>query len=967
MPVGRVAISLLVIAFLGSTAVSLALLFEKAHRRPQMVRGVVVDAPPAVVHPPVVIPARTQKPVKLRAYATPEESVVLNEILYHPETDDIRDEWIEVFNRGEAPVDIEGWKLVDGVSFTFPAGSRLEPGGHLVVCADAARTRAAFGIENAVGDWTGSLKDGGGRVCLVSARGTDADAVPYDDEPPYPVLADGLGRSLERRDPHAPGDFPGNWGAATAGGWVRARVEGVATSSRIYIYLLGPGAACVDDLSLRPVGSRASEGLHSGFESNDLAWRFNGNHAGSHVTSDASLSGKKSLRIVATGAGQTNATSATATVPGVIQGGRYELEVWALFEPDSPPLVVRFSQATRGGGTLYAEVSPVGSTPGRTNSLATGRLPPFVHPVGHVPPRPRSGDAVVVTARIAAPGPVAEAWLLLDDGRGEERVPLRDDGEASSGDAARGDGVFAARIGPFPAGRLVRYRVAAGDGLGGIGSFPLEGNPTRTLGFHVEDPRLDAEGGADVPVYHIIMAPEALADLDANPHSDAYRPGVFIRDGQVHCDVGVRYRGQTSRGIPKHHWKVKFRKDYPFVFPGPGGERAGGINLQSCFGDKTFLRELLGYRLWSDMGEATCEAWHVRAYLNGSYLGLFLHLENPGGDFLSRNGLEEGWLWKCYSGAQRTGQGFELEAGEPATAGDVLEDFIGNMNTLSGAALERYIREHMLVDSFVNYLAGCQLIHNGDHIEKNYLLYADQGMRFTMFPWDLDLTHGRNYECDGGGIWNDVMRHDMWDGDHDDDELLFGTRSQPKCGSGWNAIIDAFLRRTDAFRPLYYRRIADHLAHHYHPDILVPKIEALRAEIRADALRDRAQWGTYPGDPDFDRQCDRLVRWARRRFDYLKDRLARLGHPVGEPIRAEFESPSRSGPAPFRAVFKDLSVGKVEAHEWDFGDGSLSADREPEHIYAAPGKYDVRLTVRGPAGEHAAARRRWVVVTAPSG
>jgi hypothetical protein len=960
--VGRLALPLLAIAFLGSVAASLAILFERSAPRAGPFPPAAVDAPLAATGPPVVVPARTAKPARLAAYATPEECIIINEIHYHPETDDFRDEWIEIFNRGEAPVDLEGWQLVEGVAFTFPAGTRIEPGGHLVVCADAARARAVLGIEGAIGDWTGSLKDGGGRIRLASAAGKDADAVSYDDEPPFPVLADGLGRSLERRDPHSTGDFPGNWGAATAGGWVRARAAGIAGSDRIYLYLLGPGAACVDDISLRPAGSRASGGLTVGFESSDLAWQANGNHGGSRVTADAALSGKRSLRVAATGAGQTRTTSVTASVPGVIPGERYELELWALFEPASPPLVCRFSQSRKGDGSLYVEVSPAGSTPGRTNSILTDRLPPFVHPVSHSPARPGPGDAVTVTARIAAPGRVAEAWLVHDAGRGEERVPLAAGGEGSAGDAPRG-GDHSARIGPFPAGTLVRYRVEAGDGEGRTGSFPLEGNPTRALGFYVEDPRLRARDGGDFPTYHLFVAPEILRDLDANPYSDAYRPGVFIHDGRVHCDVGVRYRGQTSRGLPKHHWKVKLGKDYPFVFPGPGGERAGNINLQSCYGDKTFLREILGYSLWEDMGEATLKAWHARAYLNGSYLGFFLHLENPGGDFLARNGLKEGWLWKCYSGAQRAGPGFELEAGEPATAGDVLEDFIRNMNALSGAALADYIREHMLVDSFVNYLAACQIIHNTDHIEKNYLLYADEGMKFTMLPWDLDLTHGRNYECDGGGVWNDVIRHDMWDGEYGDEELLYGTRVHPKCGHGWNAIIDAFLRRTDAFRPLYYRRIAEHLAHHYHPDIIVPRIEALRAGIRAEALRDRAKWGTYHGDPDFDRQSSLLARWARRRFDYLKEKLERLGYPVGEPLKSRFGCGERSGPAPFKAAFKDLSVGKVDAREWDFGDGARSAEREPEHVYEAPGKYDVRLTVRGPAGEHAAVRRGWVVVT----
>src|SRR6267378_4816963 len=35
----------------------------------------------------------------LREYRSPEESIVLNEIEYHPASGDARDEWIEIFNR----------------------------------------------------------------------------------------------------------------------------------------------------------------------------------------------------------------------------------------------------------------------------------------------------------------------------------------------------------------------------------------------------------------------------------------------------------------------------------------------------------------------------------------------------------------------------------------------------------------------------------------------------------------------------------------------------------------------------------------------------------------------------------------------------------------------------------------------------------------------------------------------------
>jgi len=64
--------------------------------------------------------------------------VVLNEIMFHPISEDDNDQYIELHNRSAASVDLTGWRLAGGVSFTFPAGAVVEPGGYVVV----GRTRA---------------------------------------------------------------------------------------------------------------------------------------------------------------------------------------------------------------------------------------------------------------------------------------------------------------------------------------------------------------------------------------------------------------------------------------------------------------------------------------------------------------------------------------------------------------------------------------------------------------------------------------------------------------------------------------------------------------------------------------------------------------------------------------------------------------------------------------------------------
>jgi PKD repeat protein len=63
-----------------------------------------------------------------------------------------------------------------------------------------------------------------------------------------------------------------------------------------------------------------------------------------------------------------------------------------------------------------------------------------------------------------------------------------------------------------------------------------------------------------------------------------------------------------------------------------------------------------------------------------------------------------------------------------------------------------------------------------------------------------------------------------------------------------------------------------------------------------------------------------------------------------DPPEAEFEVDCQD----LRCTFLDRSRdedGSVVSWQWDFGDGATSSERNPSHVYAAAGRYDVRLMV----------------------
>jgi hypothetical protein len=71
------------------------------------------------------------------------------------------------------------------------------------------------------------------------------------------------------------------------------------------------------------------------------------------------------------------------------------------------------------------------------------------------------------------------------------------------------------------------------------------------------------------------------------------------------------------------------------------------------------------------------------------------------------------------------------------------------------------------------------------------------------------------------------------------------------------------------------------------------------------------------------------------------------------PPTPAFELDFASGAAPLQVHFTDRSSAGADFWDWDFGDGSVSTQRHPTHVYTEPGLYTVRLTVSGPGGSAA--------------
>ena len=188
-----------------------------------------------------------------RAAAQIVPAIVINEIQYNPRSGDAGEEYIELYNAGSTPVDLSGWAFVDGIVYTFTAGTVISPGGYLVVGHDPATVEATYGISDVLGPFaSGKLSNGGERVALADSLGTLVDEVSYDDHHPWPEEPDGNGPSLELINPAFDNDRPCSWAASSGLG-----TPGAQNSA----YASGNVPPCVTDVAHAPTFPTSGQGV----------------------------------------------------------------------------------------------------------------------------------------------------------------------------------------------------------------------------------------------------------------------------------------------------------------------------------------------------------------------------------------------------------------------------------------------------------------------------------------------------------------------------------------------------------------------------------------------------------------------------------------------------------------------------------------------------------------------------------
>ncbi|MHC4694517.1 MAG: lamin tail domain-containing protein, partial [Planctomycetota bacterium] len=172
--------------------------------------------------------------------------IVINEIMYNPPTGNQNEEYIELQNITGAIVTLyrydkaTPWKFTDGIDYTFPTSPvvTIQAYGYLVLARDLTAFTAKYGgmppgvqvLEGYSGRLSnagerlqiampGDIDNQGNRQYIRIDRVTYSDGLHPEDVPGgvdyWPIEADGLGKSLSRKQASDYGNDVANWEAAT--------------------------------------------------------------------------------------------------------------------------------------------------------------------------------------------------------------------------------------------------------------------------------------------------------------------------------------------------------------------------------------------------------------------------------------------------------------------------------------------------------------------------------------------------------------------------------------------------------------------------------------------------------------------------------------------------------------------------------------------------------------------------------
>jgi hypothetical protein len=365
-----------------------------------------------------------------------------------------------------------------------------------------------------------------------------------------------------------------------------------------------------------------------------------------------------------------------------------------------------------------------------------------------------------------------------------------------------------------------------------------------------------------LPVYRLYADPADLEWLAQEPYRDETIPATFCAPRTTCWDVDVRYRGDTSRLMPKKSWKIFFPSSNPFR--GQTGV-SYELNLNADYVDQSLLRSAICYDLFARVGVPTPRAGYARLFINDEYYGLFSQVEQVDERFLYRHDVEmHGNLYKPYYGplgpeANDWWYSYRYPKKTNRQSGHQdLVDFIELINYTPDAQFADAIAGVLDVNGWLDWYAVNILIGNYEMTNKNYYVYHDfSADRWMILPWDTDISLGHNEGSPYGLYDRDIS----WDNPID-------TGADP--ASKHNFLIERMMN-TPEFQFYHCRKLTELMADEFSPAEMFPRIRETYHYIYDAAIADPNRWRPdLDGYPGFEDGPDELETYVSNRIPFLE-------------------------------------------------------------------------------------------------
>lgn len=368
-----------------------------------------------------------------------------------------------------------------------------------------------------------------------------------------------------------------------------------------------------------------------------------------------------------------------------------------------------------------------------------------------------------------------------------------------------------------------------------------------------------------ITMLHLQMDPEDAHLLFYKPPHDKSSFPVKVENAN---EGRVEVKGSFTRRFVKKSLLITLKN----------GEWQGyrTISLNSMASDPSMLREWLSWDMARAMGMAVPKSNYVRLFINDKFIGLFLLTEWISPEIYARSGLgNDGELFGA-SDANFCADLSEKSADPANKCWQKITPKDGDFSDLQAMTKEakstpairfhQFMDKNFNTDSVIDWIALNGMVGNSDTYNKNYFLYRSaKNKKWTVTPWDYDLTFGRN--------WDPVLPfpHDTMN-----DNFVYyyspdsGFPSEFKVKTLENRVLMERLRKRLRHMLGLGKPSLDPTFGWFTPERMWSRIDTIKEEILKDAQNDPFAAGR---DKKFEESVEALKYYILARHEYLKNNI----------------------------------------------------------------------------------------------